>query len=82
MFIDSRIGCQEPLGVGQQHQQVCMHKVSYKRSDAIIVTEPDRVVSNRIVLVDDGQDTKRHQAFNTRARSQVSSSIKEVGRRE
>ena len=53
----------EGVDVGQQHERVGVDEVRHERGQPVVVTEPDLVGRDGVVLVDDGHHPEGQQPF-------------------
>jgi hypothetical protein len=58
-----RITVVQPVDIREQHQPVGADEVRDQGRQSIVVTEPDLVGRDRVVLVDDGHDSHAEQLF-------------------
>ena len=76
------VGIVEPVGVGEQHEQIGAEQVRDKRGKAVVVAVADLVVGDGVVLVDDRHDAEVEEAPHRLARVQVLASVAKVVRHE
>ncbi len=57
----ARIAVEQAVDVGQQHEQVRVDEMGHERGEPVVVAEPNLVGGDRVVLVDDGDDTEIEQ---------------------
>ncbi len=76
--IDTGIGGEHTLGVGEQHQQLGLDQWRHERGDAIVVAEADLVVGDRVVLVHHRHHAELEEAGQRRPGMQVLPALTEV----
>ena len=78
--IQPGIGGEQPWRVREQHQEVRLDQVCHERGDAVVVAEPDLVVRDGVVLVDNGHDAEFQEPVEGAAGVEVLGPHEEVQR--
>ena len=78
----ARIAVEEALDVGEEHQQVGVDEMGHQRSEPVIVTEPDLVGGDGVVLVHDRHHTEIEQGTQRAVRVAVVAAPDHVVRSE
>ena len=80
--VRARVAREQPLGVGQQHEQARTQQQRDLRRERVVVAERDLVRGGGVVLVDDRDDVPGQQRLERRARVQVARAPPHVVRRQ
>ena len=78
----TRVGGEQPGGVGEQDEQVGGDQVGDQRGQPVVVPEPDLVVGGGVVLVDHRHDAQLEQPGQGLAGVEVLLAVDEVERRQ
>ena len=80
--VETRIGGEHAGRVGEQDEQVGVHEMGNEGRETIVVAEPDLVVREGVVLVDDGHGAELEQSRERLAGVEVLPALDEVVRNE
>ena len=80
--VETRIGREHARRIGEEDKQVGVHEMGNEGREAIVVAEPDLVVGEGVVLVDDGHRSQLEQSRERLARVEVLPALDEVVRNE
>ena len=80
--VETRIGGEHARRVGEQDEQVGVHEMGDEGRETIVVAEPDLVVGDGVVLVDDGHGAELEQPRERLAGVEVLAALDEVVRNE